>query len=113
LEGVFVKYSVSAILRNFSDIKKAAFPLRSLQRIRSTNSYKNPIEVISIPLSPPEIKAYSQKFPDPAGIQVRSTPLLSASVEANHSRPNEPSRKAFKMRLREESFRLRRAFASI
>jgi hypothetical protein len=39
---------VSAIIRNFSGIKKAASPVRSLQRLRSTKSYKNPIEELSI-----------------------------------------------------------------
>jgi hypothetical protein len=41
-------FMVSAIIRNYSGKKKAAYSFRSLQRLQSTKSYKNPIETISI-----------------------------------------------------------------
>jgi hypothetical protein len=41
-------FMVSAIIRNYSGKKKAASSFRSLQRLQSTKSYKNPIEDISI-----------------------------------------------------------------
>ena len=53
---------VSAIIRNLSDIKKSCVLLRSLQRLQSTKSYKNPIENISIPYPAWKAKANSEAF---------------------------------------------------
>jgi hypothetical protein len=58
--GHYCEFLVSAITRNFSGIKKAAFPVRGLQRLESTKSYKNPNEVKIIPHPLSEIIANTQ-----------------------------------------------------